>query len=979
LKKYKILAIADSAFAATGYGNQSEVILTRLVKRGWDVYQLQCNAYTMHKCEPGEEYPLYKGIKIIPNVEVQRLGMEGLYGTKESLWEIYNKIKPDIIWSCNDFYRVAGLTEFSDEFVDRFVYWMPVDNPYCADNWAGDKDHFLNRMRFVIFMSYFGWELTAKYLPYVMFKDSVYLGVPSDSFKPLYSKDELKKVTGFDNKFVILTVGRHQPRKMIWKTANAVAKFLKDHPDAVWYCKTDPNDPAMSSYPENERDLVSIMKKEGVENRAFFEPRVLSTEQMNEFYNTGDVFIHLSGGEGFGIPYVESMMAGTPCILSDNTTSPELTGNWEFGLPMKIKEQVTLKAFNSTYDLVDEHDAVKQLEFTYNDWKTGGGWLKTAGKKAREFHRQWCDADKVVDRWEEYFYRMIRYNNKLVWHSTFGRGMGYSITSETMIPELEKLGYDIYVDDIILQRKDGITPEPESSIINPHIKELKYKYLNAATVHKNLDDCINAAFYLQESFEFIPGNKKIGWAFAESTKIRPKYVPLCNRMNTIITTSEFTKKAMQDSGVTTDIRIVPPWVDIEAYPIMERPNDRPFTFLHVGMASERKNTFQLLEAYVKAFPGQDKTRMILKSNDMGILTPFQEIYKDRKDIEWVYTNDKPLTHDQMLELYKKADCYINVSHGEGIGNPEMEAMSTGLPVISSNWDGRKVFLDDEVGWMLKINGLGKAYPETLSEEDCGQWAYFDGEDMIRLLQEVASNPQLCREKGKIAAERMRERFTPSKAALALDEVFMDFYTPNIQNVHIEESLPAVTPMKVIDFDEKYFANYNLYNQTYHGDWVDIIIKDMGGLEGNTLDIGCGPGNLMMHLLAKGKNVVGIDVADWAIEHPMQGCEGRIFKGDMTNIPYDDKTFDNAVCFSVLEHIPEKDAIQALKEIKRVAKKAFLLIAMEMVPGHTAILESEDPTHINIKPIVWWEDKFKEVGLKVIGHDRMAFVVEPMEE
>jgi glycosyltransferase involved in cell wall biosynthesis len=605
-KKYKILAIADAAFASTGYGNQSDIVLTRLVERGWDVYQLQCNAFTLHRCEPGDEYPMYKGIKIIPNTEIAKLGTEGLYGTKESIWEIYNKIKPDVIWSCNDFYRIAGLTEFPQEFIDKFVYWNPIDNPYMPDNWSGDKDHFLNRMRFVIFMSHFGWEVQAKYLPHVMFMDAVYLGVPSKMFKPLYSKEELKNVTGFHGKFVIITVARHQPRKMVWKTANVVAKFLKNHPDTVWYCKTDPNDPSMASYPECQKDLISIMKKEGVEpregveTRVFFEPRQFSIEQMNELYNTGDVFIHISGGEGFGIPYVESMMAGTPCILSDNTTSPELTGGWKFGLPVKIKDKVTLAAFNSTYDLADEDDAYKQLEFTYNDWKNGSKWLKEAGKKAREFHIKWCDADVIVDKWEEYFYKMIEYN---------------------------------------------------------------------------------------------------------------------------------------------------------------------------------------------------------------------------------------------------------------------------------------------------------------------------------------------------------------------------------------ENKPPKIPMGSVSFDGDYFTNISKYDERYHSDWGKFVTEQMTGSENNIIDVGCGTGYLMKHMLKEGKNVVGIDISEWAVANPISGCEGRIFNGSITDIPYDDDAFDYAVAFSVLEHIPEQDAIQALKEIRRVSKKAFFMIAMDVGVGWKEKLEAEDPTHINIKTMEWWEDKFKIVGLKVIKSGNMCYLVE----
>jgi glycosyltransferase involved in cell wall biosynthesis/ubiquinone/menaquinone biosynthesis C-methylase UbiE len=967
-KKFRIFAVADAAFAATGYGNQSEVILSRLVKRGWDIYQLPCNAYSMHRCEPGEEYPLYKGIKMIPNKEFERVGMDGLYGTKESIWDIYTKIRPDVVWTVNDFYRIAGLTEFSSEFMDRFVYWQPIDNPYMPDNWCGVKGQFLNNMRFVIYMSKFGWDVNAKYLPYVMYKDAVYLAVSSDVFKPLYSKEEMKKVTGFENKFVILTVGRHQPRKMIWKTANSVTKFLKTHPDAVWYCKTDPVDAAMADFPKEEKDLIYIAEREGVKDRVFYEPRFFSAEQMNEFYNTGDVFIHLSGGEGFGIPYVESMMAGTPCILADNTTSPELTGNWEFGLPVKIKSQITLKQFNSMYDIADEDDGVRQLEFAYNDWKNGSKWLKEAGKKAREFHKEWCEVEKVVDRWEEYFYRMIRYNNKIVWNSPMGAGVGFSITSETIIPKLEELGYDIYLADV---------NTVDSPVLDNHFKELKKKYIDAKS-HIDFDKHINADFYLQETFDTMKGNKKIGWAFAESTKLRRSYVNQCNTLNTVITTSEFTKKAMQDSGVTTDIRIVNPWVDTEAYPLLDRstPRDK-FTFLHVGVAMIRKNVPQLLEAYTKAFPEPETSnvRLVVKSNDYGVLTPFQEQYKDRKDITWIYTDiQKPLSHEEMLMLYKGADCYVNASHGEGIGNPEMEAMSTGLPVISSNWDGRSVFLDDEVGWMLKVNRMEKAYDMGDPNEDSGVWACYDEEDMIRILREAAGNPQLCKEKGKKAAERVREKFTPDKAALMFDEIFMDYYTPP----HLSNDIKSPAKAKVEPvYDENYFTNIHKYNSEWQEDWANTLIKETDGMKGNILDIGCGTGFLMKHLLAHGKNIVGIDMSDWAVAHPMPGCEGRIFKGNAMDIPYDDRTFDLAIAFSLLEHLPEEDVPRVLREIKRVSKRAVLLIAMAEQEWQKSELESGDPTHINIKPPYWWITKFQEAGLKIVKTDnKFAYLVEP---
>jgi SAM-dependent methyltransferase len=300
-----------------------------------------------------------------------------------------------------------------------------------------------------------------------------------------------------------------------------------------------------------------------------------------------------------------------------------------------------------------------------------------------------------------------------------------------------------------------------------------------------------------------------------------------------------------------------------------------------------------------------------------------------------------------------------------------------------------VFLDDEVGWMLKIEKIGKAYPETKANEDFGEWAYFDNMEFVSLLRYVAEHPDECRKKGAAGANRMREKFTPEKAALQLDEIFMDYYTPLseiAQDVgEKEESCSGqiidLSTGKVIEtfFDEHYFTQQHKYTPEFHINVAKNIMNVTYGLKEKAIDVGCGNGFLMKHLLEEGADVVGIDISKWAVEHPIEGCEGRIFWGDALDIPYDDKTFDWAVSFSVLEHLPESYTEQALSEIRRVAKKAFVEIAM-IVPGWTEErLKTEDPTHINVKPFSWWKEKIENAGFKILWYDNcMSMILEAVE-
>ena len=975
----RILAISDAVFAATGYGVESDRLMSELVKRGWEVYQLGCNAFYDERSPIGPDgYIMHNGIKVVPN-ELAKTGPNGLYGSKETILELYNKLKPDVVWSFNDFYRVGGLADpdYPRDFIDKWVHYLPVDNPYGNQDWA----RFMNRMKFFVFMSAFGWNQLTPHVKDIMYLDDIYLPVPSDVFRPLPDKERIRANHGFKDKFVIITVARHQPRKMVYQTAYAVADWGRNKKDWVWVVKCDPDDPAMHDAPQNEKDLRWIMEQAGCADKVLFEPKHIDDEQMNDLYNCGNIFIHLSGGEGFGVPYVEAMLTELPCILSDNTTSPELTKNWEFGLPVPIKGRKRLPQYGVDFDVPDIDIAVNHLDFAYNDWKNWGSkWLREAGRAAREFHVQWCDTKKVADRWEQIFWRMMRYNNKVLWRTFFGKGVGFSAISETIIPELEKLGYDMYIADWL----------GDSPILDEHFKNLLKKSAEASD-RLDFTNYAQVVCWLMESFDSIKGNFKLGWSLCESTKLRAFYTAMCNKMEYILTSSEFNKSVQRDSGVQAEIRVIPPCTDLPGIPRFTcrtclwshgKKDDRcdsprckdfsdwkrknPLTFLHIGVLQDRKNPEQALDGYCQVFDDDGQSKFILKSNDFGVWDIFKTKYTHRKDIKFLYTSEKPYTRDEMLELYDRADVYVNLSHGEGIGMPDLEAMATGLPVIGSNWDTRGLFLDEETGWPVKIAAFAPAYRGTVGE-DCGDWAYYDGQDYINILKEIKNDPSVIKKKSEAAVKRVREKFSPAKSAAALDEVLFEIY---MKRTDRGENCP---------YNEHYFTDVNKYTPDFFEGAAQYIIQQTDGAKGDVLEVGCGTGYLMKHLLAHGVNITGIDYSQWAVEHAMPECAGRIFQGDALNIPYPDQRFDLVVSWSLLEHISDKDIPQALKELRRIGKRAFLEIAIPLFPGHVEQIAKEDPTHCTLRPFDWWKGKMEEAGLVVTFYDgKMNMVVEPMK-
>ena len=93
-----------------------------------------------------------------------------------------------------------------------------------------------------------------------------------------------------------------------------------------------------------------------------------------------------------------------------------------------------------------------------------------------------------------------------------------------------------------------------------------------------------------------------------------------------------------------------------------------------------------------------------------------------------------------------------------------------------------------------------------------------------------------------------------------------------------------------------------------------------------LDVGCG-GGYGTDILAKHvKKIVGLDVDEGTItevsnKYKSENCIFKLYDGN--NIPYDDKTFDVAVSFHVIEHV--HDDINFISEIHRVLKEDGIFI------------------------------------------------------
>jgi len=111
-----------------------------------------------------------------------------------------------------------------------------------------------------------------------------------------------------------------------------------------------------------------------------------------------------------------------------------------------------------------------------------------------------------------------------------------------------------------------------------------------------------------------------------------------------------------------------------------------------------------------------------------------------------------------------------------------------------------------------------------------------------------------------------------------------------------------------------------YKEWFQGEkefFKRVIKKDS-----TVLEVGCGDGRSLKDILPITENLTGLDHDDLAISQAKDIFKNypkvKIIKGEATNLPFEDKSFDYTTCIGTFANLADKK-FQVLEEMKRVTK------------------------------------------------------------
>lgn len=238
---------------------------------------------------------------------------------------------------------------------------------------------------------------------------------------------------------------------------------------------------------------------------------------------------------------------------------------------------------------------------------------------------------------------------------------------------------------------------------------------------------------------FYPHQYKIQMTQWESTLVPPNWVEHAKEYDEWWTANQFGADAFINAGVPAEkIHVFEHGVDSAVWWPHKRERGDVLRFLHVDSGSPRKRADLAIKAFKKAFGNNPKYELTLKHSHYNHSAAN---WKDKAVLatrgEWHSSNIRHIKENMSLEdlkaLYDFHDVLVYPSEGEGFGLIPLQALATGMPVISTGrWCSYERYLNGNV----IESSLGESeIIETYTR--FGEVVLPDVDSLIKLMKHVA--------------------------------------------------------------------------------------------------------------------------------------------------------------------------------------------------------------------------------------------------
>ncbi len=195
----------------------------------------------------------------------------------------------------------------------------------------------------------------------------------------------------------------------------------------------------------------------------------------------------------------------------------------------------------------------------------------------------------------------------------------------------------------------------------------------------------------------------VGYTIWETSKLHPDWENYINdNVQKVLVGCEWNVGVFKESGVKIPIGVVPHGIGVDEFEGVKPYGisgitDDTYVFYSIFQWIERKHPIALIKSYWYAFQNDEKVALVLKTYRSNYSEPEKNAIritvKKLKGVTPMAYHPKiylildMLSHEEMLGLHARGDCYVSLDRGEGFGLSPFAAGAAGNPIIVTGFGG----------------------------------------------------------------------------------------------------------------------------------------------------------------------------------------------------------------------------------------------------------------------------------------------------
>lgn len=159
----------------------------------------------------------------------------------------------------------------------------------------------------------------------------------------------------------------------------------------------------------------------------------------------------------------------------------------------------------------------------------------------------------------------------------------------------------------------------------------------------------------------------------------------------------------------------------------------------------------------------------------------------------------------------------------------------------------------------------------------------------------------------------------------------------------------------------------------------LLSQLVGGIKNKSiLEVACGTGSTV-RFINSSNEYIGLDISEKSLQKALKKLRKtniksyKVFAGDAMELPFEDSSFDVAICNLALHFIP--DYSLAIKEVERVLKPNGVFVGCNLVAGlherNDLKWEEMSKKNKNSATVLYEEDIKKRCGAYNLSYERVA--------